>query len=96
MSAKFDLLAIPAVASQVLYKTDADGSVVLMLLNDYEHYYTIDGISAFAWKLINGKRSFKKILEDVVKEFKLPQADAQKNLEKLVKSLISAKLIRLL
>jgi hypothetical protein len=96
-SPRQDLLSdgfVPKKAQEILARKNFDGTVAIMHLENDEHFFTIDGIAADAWKLIDGKTSLSKIRAQLVKKHKPPLDRLAKDLRVLIKTLQKEKLLQ--
>ncbi|MGZ3708528.1 MAG: hypothetical protein ACXWPM_06895, partial [Bdellovibrionota bacterium] len=55
------MTGVPHLEKSVLSRKNADGTIAIMRLENDEFFFTLDGIAAEIWGLIDGKRSFDKI-----------------------------------
>jgi hypothetical protein len=85
---------VPQKAQEILARKNFDGTVAIMHLENDEHFFTIDGIAADAWKLIDGKSTLSKIRAQLVKKHKPPLDRITKDLKILIKTLQKEKLLQ--
>ena len=68
---------VPRKRPSVFSKTNADGSVSIMHLEQDEYYFSLDGISAEVWNLLDSKTSVKNIIKKL--RMKRPELPARLN-----------------
>lgn len=69
-------------------------SVEVVCIGPEMKVYTIDGVSGFIWRQLDGKTSVAKILSKITKEFEVTAAKAQRDLESLIEQLMVLNLIQ--
>ena len=85
---------VPVRTSQVLARTNSDGSVAIIRLDSDRFFFTLDGISAEFWNQIDGKTRAIAIAESMIKKHDLPSARFLKDINKLLSDLLKEKLIQ--
>ncbi|MBI3557785.1 MAG: PqqD family protein [Deltaproteobacteria bacterium] len=81
-------------AKDVLSRRNVDGTVAIMRLADDQHFFTIEGVAAEVWLMIDGQASINQIKETIMRKHKPSEARLDRNLSKLIKGLLKEKLIR--
>jgi hypothetical protein len=79
--------------SEVLSRRNADGTVAMLRLDSDDSFYTIDGIAAEFWLLIDDKLSIGQIKEKLVKRFQPPAPRFDRDVQTLVSELVKEKLV---
>ena len=76
----------PSVVSRAIV-----GEVILVPIRqnvgDLESIYTLNETAAHAWMLLDGERTLGQIVEQIVNEFDVDQAEAQQDLVELLMQL---------
>lgn len=87
-------------ADQILIKIDentmtseVDGEMVLMNVNSGE-YFGLDEISSNIWRLIDGKRSFTNIVEELLKEYEVDEETCIKDTRPLLIKLLNLQFLK--
>jgi len=78
---------------KLISRKNNDGTVAVMSIESDDCIFSLDGIAAEFWMLIDGKRSVEKICKDLIKKHDPPLARFEKDVQKLIKSLRDARLI---
>ena len=87
--------AKPRIQPDVLARKNADGTVAVMRLDNDECFFTIDGIAADVWLLIDGKSTLSSIKERLIKKHSVPVQRFEKDFANFIKQLKKEKLIEL-
>lgn len=95
MTARKKIQGTPERADELLERDNADGTVAVMRLGDEEHFYTIDGVAAEVWKLIDGNTSVDDIRKNIIERFNPPEDRFETDLAEFLGELQKKKLIRL-
>ncbi len=66
----------------------------VILAQDGETTHSLDGLGAFVWRRLDGKKDLAAILADVVAEYDVPTDQATEDLLEFVGALHSAGLVR--
>ncbi len=88
--------SVYAPASGVIFRTSAEGNVVIIRLSVLDKYFEIDAWAAELWKRLDGKRSFGEIVLYLVKKSGADESLIEREALKVIKTLMAKKLIRLL
>lgn len=86
--------AVPKREKDVLARSNSDGTVAVMRLDNDEYFYTIDGLAAQIWLLIDGTRSLSEIKSSVISKHSPPTARFEKDFSSFINMLQSERLIR--
>jgi len=70
--------------NEIIYRRVPGGSLILMDLRNEAHYFSLDGLSAEYWELLDGKSDCKKLAEKLIAKHGLPREAFLKDVEKLV------------
>jgi hypothetical protein len=92
-SKKYDLTSVPRLAEGVLSRKTADGTIVVMRLDDQGYFFQINGIASQIWAAIDGKRSLDGILRRIAKELKIEPGQIEAQTLSFMKDLSKEKLI---
>ena len=68
-------------------------SIQLVCIGKGSQMYTIDGVSAFIWRQLDGKTPVEKILERILKEFEVTQARAKRDLKTMLDRFLAMEII---
>lgn len=82
-------------AENVVSRINYDNSVAIMKLDNDECFFTIDGIAAEAWELINGNSDIGRIKKTLIKRHSPPVNVFNRDLANLISELQSEQLIEL-
>lgn len=77
----------------VLVRNNPDGSVLIMKLDMSRYFFSLDGIGAEVWKMINNKNSLADIEKKMIQKFDPPVARFRKDLQDLLRKLVRDRLI---
>ena len=72
-NSKLSLDKKPRPSAGVISRTNPDGSVAIMALDNERYYFTISDLAAEVWKKLDGKRTLRQILNYFIKKHGLPQ-----------------------
>ncbi len=67
-STEISPLAVFSKTQRVVFREGLEGELLLVVLDDLDTYYKIDGAAVEQWQLIDGKRSFDAIVNLMVKK----------------------------
>jgi hypothetical protein len=85
--------AVLSKSNDVLSRKNFDGSVaVLHLLND-EYFFTLDGIAAEFWTMIDGRTPLDEIKSRLIEKHKPPVKRFEADVQKLITNLRNKELI---
>lgn len=93
--ATVNFAAVPRVPTDVISRRDTAGNITIMRLDDEEDFFTLDGIAAEMWTLVDGKQSLESIREKLIKKFTPPESLFDRDLTKMLGELAQEKLILL-
>ncbi|MCC6277965.1 MAG: PqqD family protein [Oligoflexia bacterium] len=82
-------------AANVISRTNIDGTVAIMRLDEDQFFYTLDGISADLWNQFNGKANLSSLIKALSKKHPFDQKRMQKDAEKMILQLKKQKLVDL-
>lgn len=88
-----DATCVPTRPLEVLARKNLDGTVAIMRLDNDEYFYTLNGIAAEAWALIDGKTELGEIQRKLIEKFNPPMSRFQKDMAKLIADLKKEKLL---
>lgn len=80
--------------SDVLARRNTDGTIAVLRLDSDDSFYTIDGIAAEFWSLIDDKASIEEIKDKLAKRYRPPAERFSRDVKSLVNELLREKLIR--
>jgi len=70
------------------------GEMVLVPLRknvgDLDNIYTLNETGAVVWNLLDGKRSLRGIVEELVREFEIEETEASRDVVELIAQLLQA------
>ena len=69
-------------------------SVEVVCIGPEMKVYTIDGVSGFIWRQLDGKTSVQSVLKKIMSEFEVTAAKAKRDLEAFVEQLLLLELIQ--
>jgi hypothetical protein len=84
---------VPKKSSSVISRRNPDGTFALMHLEQEEHLFSLDGIAAEFWDLMDSRRSLEQIKRLLIQKHSPPLKRFELDLSKLIKSLRKADLI---
>jgi hypothetical protein len=85
--------AVPRRPNNVVFRTNMDASVAIMRLDEDQYFYSLDGIAAELWKLIDGKASLKDIMKKLERRFQPPSGRFERDVKGLLGQLQKQKLL---
>ena len=83
--------------SNIVSRKIADEFILVPIKNntgDLENIYTLNGVGAHIWELIDGKNSVDNIEQSIIEEFEVPVKEAEDDLKKFLCELEEIKAIR--
>lgn len=80
-------------AHDVVARTNQDGSLVLMKMDESNLFYKINGVAALVWKELHEGKSVEAVIEMIVADYDTTIEQARQDVEDLVQELIQKKLI---
>ena len=80
-----------ALSPEVLFQ-ELDGQSVLLNLQD-EHYYGLDDVGSRAWQLLAEGREMDSVVQDLLAEYDVDEADLRRDLADLIGKLAEAGLV---
>jgi hypothetical protein len=84
---------VPVRNRDALFRKNPDGTLAILRLDNDEYYYTINGLAAEVWLMIDGKSSVEAISKKIVAKHSVPLARFQNDVHKLLQSLVKERLI---
>ena len=84
---------VPKKVGNLVSRTNEDGTVAVMSLELDDSIYSIDGVAAEVWDLIDGKRSIDQICRILLRKHSVSEERLRKDAGKLITSLRAARLI---
>jgi hypothetical protein len=79
--------------SEEVFQKKIDGSVCLLKSKD-RYVYKLNETASFLWELLNKKGSRKELSKALIKKYKIPESQAQKDVEDFLKYYLSENLIK--
>ena len=89
--------SIPVRSDQVVFRKIENEYILVPLLStsaDVESIYNLNEIGAVIWEQIDGKKSLRRIIEGLVAEYEVEQADAERDVLDFIGELVDSQLIR--
>ena len=81
-------------ADDVLVRKNPDQTLSILKIEDEENFYTLDGIAAELYSMIDGTRTLDQIKKQLMEKHSPPKAKFTKDVDQLVKQLKKAQLIK--
>jgi hypothetical protein len=92
-TSKIDSNFVPRLGDGVVYRTNMDGAIAVMQLDNEKYFFKIDGLAKEVWAHIDGKRTVKAIVAKIT-----PPRQSLIEIEKktlvFIRDLIKANLLR--
>jgi hypothetical protein len=82
-------------SSEILSRSNSDGSIAMIRVDSDKNFYTLDGIAANVWQLLNGKNSLKKIKVKLSRQHTVDLDAISRDTDVLIKKLLSHSLIKI-
>lgn len=82
-------------SSEILSRANADGSIAIIRVDSDKNFYSLDGIAANVWQLLDGKKSLQKIKINLSQSHKVDLDAISRDTNALVKKLLTHNLIKL-
>lgn len=82
------------VAEDVVFRTNKDGTVVIMRMDDSNNFYKIDGVAAKIWTELSGNLSLEMIQNNILNEYEVSSEKIATDSEHLIASLLQKNLIK--
>lgn len=90
----FDKDKIFKAPDDIVSRTNQDGSVVLMKMDDSEVFYKIDGVAAEMWNKIGEDKPLGKILDELLEEYDVSEDQLYQDTEKYLTELTKLEMIK--
>ena len=84
---------IPTIPDDVISRFNDKKEAIIISMDVDDKFYKLDGVSAEIWSSIDGKKSWKKILSPVLREYEVTKERLDKDMAKLVSDLEEHSLI---
>lgn len=84
---------IPEANESILSRTNLDGCIALMSLDDDDNFYKIDGMATKIWEKIDGEKNIKTILDEILISENLPKEKFVQDSLNFLKELTEEKII---
>lgn len=75
-----------------ILRREVNGSVDVMKINDYENWYSLDGLSGVLYSRFDGRQSLEKHLAEIEKEYQVPSQWNQ-HVPDLIQDLLAERLL---
>ena len=86
---------IPARTLNTIVRKNLDGTFSVINLKDDDNFYSIEGLAAEVWKLIDGKTKLAEIKKSVLKKHSPPAKLFERDVTKFIAQLKKDQLIEL-
>ena len=81
------------ISPKTLSRTNVDGSVAIMLADNDEFYFNLDGLAAETWNLLDGNRSIADVAKNLARRHKFDEPKLREDVAGLMKDLLDEDLI---
>ena len=80
-------------SDEVISRKNPDGSVSIMHFDNERYFFSITGIAAEFWSLLDGKRTIPNLQERLAKKHKVAPEKLSHPVQKLIRELTKEKLV---
>ena len=81
------------VNENVISRRNSDNTFSIISIDNEENYFSLDGVAAEFWSMIDGKNSVQNISKKLFSKYDYSAKDFNASVEKLLKDLLKSKLI---
>ena len=82
-------------SSEILSRANADGSIAIIRVDSDKNFYSLDGIAANVWQLLDGTKSLQKVKMKLSQSHGIDFDAISRDTNSLVKRLLTHNLIKL-
>lgn len=84
---------IPTIPESVISRVNDKKEIIIISMDVDEEFYKLDGVSSEIWMAIDGKKSWKKILRPILRQYEVSKKQLDQDVVKLVSDLEKYSLI---
>lgn len=81
-------------STDFVHRKNPDDSVILMRVTDDDDFFKITGVASQIWQRIDGKKTIKEILDSILNEYDVSEAQLVSDAEPFLKKLIDLEIIK--
>jgi len=82
------------VLESVVSRSNQDGTVILMKMDEGNTFFKINGVAAEVWRELSSKKDINLIASEVIRSYDAPEEKIKSDIQNFVDTLLSKNLIK--
>lgn len=78
----------------IVSRSNQDGTVIIMKMDDGNTFFKINGVAAYFWKELALKKEINSIVKDILNNYDVEESKLRSDLENLINTLSNKALIK--
>jgi hypothetical protein len=83
------------VQENVVARTNQDGTIILMKMDEGNTFFKINGVAAEVWKELSTQKNINQIVTDIVSGYNAPEETIKTDIKNFVETLLTKDLIKI-
>jgi hypothetical protein len=83
-----------AVKESIVSRTNQDGTVIIMKMDEGNTFFKINGVAAEVWKELSTKKNINEITAEIVNSYNASEETIETDIKNFVETLLSKELIQ--
>jgi hypothetical protein len=83
-----------AVKESIVSRTNQDGTVIIMKMDEGNTFFKINGVAAEVWKELSTKKNINQIAAEIVNTYDASEKTIETDIKNFVETLLSKELIQ--
>jgi hypothetical protein len=82
------------VQESIISRTNQDGTVIIMKMDEGNTFFKINGVAAEVWKELSGKKEINQIMSELINSYNASEEQIENDVKEFVKTLLTKDLIK--
>lgn len=83
-----------AVQENIVSRSNQDGTVVIMKMDDGNTFFKINGVAAMVWKELSKSRKINEITKEIIENYNAPESVILSDINNFLQTLLQKELIK--